>query len=230
MDDTAPRILCVEDDHSILHNLKLLFTKLGYRVDCVSPGSYQAERVREQLGEAGTIYPCFFEKLQTPEKYDLIVFSESFHYVDLDLLFEKLPTLLNPSGRILICDFFKIEAPGRCAIRGGHWLTRFLGKVETGRFTCEKDVDITARTAPSIDLLGAAYVEVVGPVRELCLRYVQSSYPRLSKMAWSIMQRLYRKKLRKFNRKLEPGVVNAKRFAEHKSYRLFVLALSQAAG
>ena len=39
------------------------------------------------------------------------------------------------------------------------------------------------------------------------------------------MTRLYKKKLRKFNRKLEPGLVNAAHFAEHKTYRLNVLRL-----
>ena len=38
MDASAARILCVEDDHSILHNLKLLFTRLGYRVSTATDG------------------------------------------------------------------------------------------------------------------------------------------------------------------------------------------------
>ena len=34
----AYRILCVEDDHTILHNLKILFTRLGYRVSTATDG------------------------------------------------------------------------------------------------------------------------------------------------------------------------------------------------
>ena len=38
MEAPAARILCVEDNHNILHNLQILFTRLGYRVSTATDG------------------------------------------------------------------------------------------------------------------------------------------------------------------------------------------------
>ena len=80
---------------------------MGYKVDCVSPNHYLSERTRELLGEGSTVFECEYEKLETERRYDCILFSESFQYINLIKGIEQTVRLLNNSGHLLVCDVFK---------------------------------------------------------------------------------------------------------------------------
>ena len=55
----------------------------GHQVECVSPSSFLSEEIEKKLGSAVTIYKILFEKLETENTYDMILFSESFQYVPI---------------------------------------------------------------------------------------------------------------------------------------------------
>ncbi len=86
----------------------------GYLADGLVPSPYlrqQTEKavaaVREKSVHNPRIFPCIFEEMPPPaEKYDLVLFSESFQYVKLDRGLAMLREVLRPDGKILICDFF----------------------------------------------------------------------------------------------------------------------------
>ncbi|UKI34407.1 MAG: class I SAM-dependent methyltransferase [Lentisphaeria bacterium] len=109
------------------HNAELLLA-CGYQVDCVSPSPYLSSVTRKKLRERSKLYECTFEELPPGRKYDCLLFSESFQYIDLDTVFLRMPEFLNPGGYVVISDFFRIPGEGSSAMGGGHRLSRFREK------------------------------------------------------------------------------------------------------
>ena len=105
----------------------------GYAVDCVSPSEYLSGRIEERLGDRVGLYRCKYEKLETDQRYDLILFSESFQYVKIQIALQKSMELLNDEGFILICDFFRLESGKESIQAGGHDLAIFLARIKIGR-------------------------------------------------------------------------------------------------
>ena len=192
----------------------------GFHVESVSPSLYLSSLAKENLGDKGLIHQSTFEELTLDRKFDLLLFSESFQYIDLARVFAKSRDLLTEKGHLLICDFFRRDdATGESGLGGGHSLKRFYEELETGGFTVEKDLDITANTAPNMDLVGNMMEDLGKPLWDLFLYYIDSNYPRASRFArWR-----YKKKIQKIERKYFSGRRNARTFAADKSYRLLLL-------
>lgn len=133
----------------------------GYEVDCVSPAPYLTERIRETLGPGPTIFECRFEDLQTEKTYDLVLFSESFQYVKLEIALSQSCERMCPAGFLLISDFFRNETPDRSPMGGGHSLKDFRAEVETCPLRLISDTDITPQTAPNLDLTNDFVLQVV---------------------------------------------------------------------
>ncbi len=201
-----------------------MLTGKGYRVDCVSPSAILAQRARTLLGDACYIFECRYEDLVTDRRYDLIVFSESFQYIKLETALQKTVSLLNENGSLLICDFFKTEANGKNFIGGGHRLQSFYDIIGHYPFKPIEDIDITAETAPTLDIANGFLLDVLHPIWELLMRYMEDNYRFLSRLVkWK-----YKKKIAKMNDKYFSGVKNAANFAKYKSYRLLLYQKSAA--
>ncbi|MFA5293690.1 MAG: methyltransferase domain-containing protein [Phycisphaerae bacterium] len=191
---------------------------IGYKVDCVSPTPYQNKLVEELLGDTSEIFKCKFEDIQTNKKYDMIQFCESFQYIDLDRVVDIAGGLLNDGGYMLICDFFKTQSQDKCGLKGGHKFEKFKTIMQASPFKIIEDIDITAETAPNMDIVDKAAKEVVIPIADAVDRFLQSRHPLLTKLAkWK-----YRKKIEKAQQKYLYGKRTGKDFAEAKTYRLFV--------
>ena len=190
---------------------------LGYKVDCVCPTEYQNKLVEKLLGETSEIFKCKFEDIQTSKKYDMIQFCESFQYIDLDRVLDIASSLLNPGGYVLICDFFK-KCSDACAIKGGQKLDKFLDLLGKSSFKIIEDIDITAETAPNIDLVDRTTKEVIVPLAGAVERFFQSQHPIVLKLIkWK-----YRKKIAKVEKKYLTDEKSGKNFSQYKTYRLFV--------
>ena len=191
----------------------------GYSVDCVAPSPTLVRHTRARLGERSQIIECKFEDLREGKRYDLVLFSESFQYILLELALAKSERMLNPGGQVLICDFFERGVPGKSPVSGGHHIHYFMNYVESQPFTVLKDEDLTKETAPSLDIMRDLIQEVVKPTWEAVAYYMTSNYPRFSKL----FARVFQKKIAQAHRKYLSGSTNGERFAHFKSYRLFLL-------
>ncbi len=194
---------------------------LGYHVDCVSPSPLLSEQVRKNIGPGSTIFESTFEAMDTEGllgSYDMVLFSESFQYVNLAASFPLIMKLLKKNGHLMICDFFRKEVEGKSALGGGHRLTRFdaaLSELPLKKLT---DIDITKETAPNMDIVNGFLMNVGLPVRDLIDYYMVNNYPRITKLLkWK-----YRKKLDKLDSKYTAGERNGENFIKFKSYRLFL--------
>jgi SAM-dependent methyltransferase len=204
--------------------LALQLLNLGYRVDCVSPSSIFAEHARSLLGKQSHIFECCYEELQTENRYDLILFSESFQYINLETALQKSFELLNNNGSLLICDFFKKDTQGKCVIRGGRRLTRFYDIISQYPLKSVKDIDITKETAPNADIINEVVMNAGLPVWNLLKHYLNTNYRFFSKL----LQWKYKKKIKKIERKYFSGLRSAENFIRYKSYRLLLYRKTEA--
>ena len=115
--DGAKRILDVGSGSG---NLAKKLLNEGYKVDCVIPSEYLAKAIKEKLDERGRIHICKFEDFNCQEHFDVIIFSESFQYVNIDVSLQKVEKMLGTSGHLLISDFFRLDVPEKSLMGGGH--------------------------------------------------------------------------------------------------------------
>ena len=211
----AKRILDVGSGSGNLA-LKLLGAK--YEVDCVIPSEYLAQAVKEKLNRQGETHICKFEDFNCHEQYDVIIFSESFQYVNINLSLEKVEKLLNPGGHLLICDFFHRDVPGKSPMGGGHKWKGFQEVMANYPLNLVTDIDITNEAAPTIDLLAKFNADVASPIAEISGEYLIDHYPKITKLfKWK-----FKKRLKKIHNVYLSGSVNGESFKQFKEYHLLV--------
>jgi SAM-dependent methyltransferase len=193
----------------------------GYEVEGVSPSPLLSEAAREQAGPAFKIHQGRFEEVSfaDDEKFDLVLFSESFQYITLDTVLRDATLRLRPGGHVLICDFFKTNEKGRSVIGGGHPIDKFRAALQASGLEVLADKDITAETAPNLDIVEQMGRELVLPTFKLIGYAFGSNHPWLAK----IIRWKYDRKFRKMQRKYLSGERNAQSFARFKVYRLLLL-------
>jgi len=191
----------------------------GLNVDGVIPSQYLAEQTRLALGDGSQVFQCKYEDMTTDKRYDLIIFSESFQYVDIEKALDNSAKFLKDSGSLLICDFFQ-TTKHRGPIKGGHKFWEFEEAIKKSSFKEITNIDITPNTALTLDLVDQGVREVATPVRDILGEVLQTRYPIISR----ILKWKFRKKIDKVTRKYFSGVLNAKAFSDHKTYRLMLYA------
>ena len=197
----------------------------GYEVEGVSPSPLLSEAAREQAGPAFTIHQGRFEDVNfaDDEKFDLVMFSESFQYITLDTVLRDAKLRLKPGGHVLICDFFKTNEKGRSVIGGGHPIDKFRAAVQASGLEVLEDKDITRETAPNLDIVAQMGRELILPTFKLIGYAFGSNHPWLAKIiSWK-----YDRKIRKIQRKYMSGDRNGESFARFKVYRLLLLRMPE---
>lgn len=207
----------------------------GYVADGVIPSERLAQRVAARLasvpGEPSRVHECRFEDLSSDEvgsPYDVLLFSESFQYVDLDTAISGISKFLKPGGMLLICDFFKSAnhgdgGPGDGSFGGGHEWRRFEALMRDAPLVPLRDDDITARVSPNLDLLNDLLSQRVAPAAGTIGEYLNGNYPKTS---W-LLQRIFRKRIEKIRYKYLAGHRTAATFERYKTYRLLTYRLEQ---
>jgi SAM-dependent methyltransferase len=194
---------------------------MGYKVACVSPSPVLSGKVRELLGDTCRIFECKYEDLQTEDKYDLALFSESFQYIKIQRSLDKTLEILNPGGYILISDVFRkdIEVkPGEKGVGGGHILSRFYDQAAAHSFEAIKDIDITSQTMPNMDLIDDTMRNVLRPIIDSSINFLGGRYPLMSRA----IQWFYRKRINNVYQKYFNGNRASADFVKFKYYRLLL--------
>lgn len=195
----------------------------GYAVDCVVPSPFLAQQTRMLLPDQSKVFECTFEQLQTDRRYDLVLFSESFQYIDPEEAIKISLALLNPDGFLLICDVFKAATREKCPLSGGHHLSHFFPVVAQYPLGLVEDVDITAETAPTLDMEDRIFREVAVPVAGLLGKLLDNRHPVLHK----VVKWMYRRKIEKVRLKYLGKQRTAEMFRKYKTYRLFLYKANQ---
>ena len=190
----------------------------NYKVECVSPSNYLSNAIAGKLKDNVQIHRTTFEKLKIEKSYDLVLFSESFQYVNIKKSLDKVPSLLNKNGRLLICDFFRQPGTGTKPLGGGHDWNVFQDNLKNYSFSNLIDNDITKETARTYDLINKLIKDVAVPVRELSSNYLSSQYPKGMKL----LKWYFDKKISRMNRIYFSGNMTGEMFNKLKTYRILL--------
>jgi SAM-dependent methyltransferase len=190
----------------------------GYAVDCVSPSDYLSDAIEEKLKNSVSVYRGTFENLELEKKYDLVIFSESFQYVNIKKSLKKIPLAVNGKGHLLICDFFRQPGTGTKPLGGGHDWKVFQDSLAGYSFTEIVNKDITRETARTYDLISQIINEVADPVRSLSEKYLDSHYPK----GMRLLRWYFDKKIKRINRIYFSGNMTGEMFNKLKTYRVLL--------
>jgi SAM-dependent methyltransferase len=190
----------------------------GYAVDCVSPSDYLSDAIEEKLKNSVSVYRGTFENLELEKKYDLVIFSESFQYVNIKKSLKKIPLAVNGRGHLLICDFFRQPGTGTKPLGGGHDWKVFQDSLAGYSFTEIVNKDITRETARTYDLISQIINEVADPVRSLSEKYLDSHYPK----GMRLLRWYFDKKIKRINRIYFSGNMTGEMFNKLKTYRVLL--------
>ena len=191
---------------------------LGFSVDGVIPSAFLAQRVREVFGGQGEVFESRFEEMETDKKYDLILFSESFQYIDVDKGLAKANGLLDRGGHMLICDFFEKKGARAKSVKGGHKWPLFEAALARGSWKKKDDLDITRETGRTLDLVRDMMTEVAQPVFGLADVTFRERNPILSR----ILHWKFKKRILKLRARYLGGRMSSDSFVAAKTYRLLV--------
>lgn len=190
----------------------------GYEVDVVSPSAHLAQRIRERLPEASHVYVSRFEDVVPHKTYDLVMFSESYQYIDIEAGLARIEACTRPGSHVMVCDYFRLKAEGKPPIGGGHKWAEVEAALQVQPLELIDRVDVTAEAAPTCQLLGDFMQEVVAPLRDISGSYLRENHPLISKIVgWKA-----RKKLAKIDRKYFNGRFSSEAFCKHFVYQLLL--------
>ncbi|MEC9437598.1 MAG: class I SAM-dependent methyltransferase [Candidatus Neomarinimicrobiota bacterium] len=193
----------------------------GYKVHCVSPSEYLADAIEEKLGDKVKVFRSTCQDLELEQQYDLVVFSESFQYVQVNQAIEKSIEALKPNNHLLICDFFRQPGTGRRPLGGGHGWDWFQNALKEYPLIEIINKDITKETARTMDLFNDMLNDVALPISSLSGRYMDSNFPKSMKLfRWA-----FRKHLTKINEIYFSGYLTSEMFNKMKTYRLLLYKL-----
>jgi SAM-dependent methyltransferase len=191
----------------------------GYEVEAVQPSTALADVAARRLGPGVPIHRVRFQELELSRRFDLVLFSESFQYIPVADALATSASLLDPGGHLLIADFFRTDVPGKGPVGGGHKLSSFYPKLREFPFSVQQDEDITARTAPTVVLMGRFWSEYGIPAGRAVMAYLRERHP-----LWALVANLLLVgQIRKLRAKYDPAKYTAEEFARHCSYRLILL-------
>ena len=190
----------------------------GYQVDCVSPSEYLSDSIEQKLKKRVTVYRSTFEDLDLQKKYDLVIFSESFQYVNIKKSLNRIPLIVQEKGYVLICDFFRKPGTGTKPLGGGHDWEVFQDYLSDHSFIEILNKDITRETARTYDLINQIIGEVADPVRSLSAKYLDSQYP----TGMKFLRWYFKKKIKRINRIYFSGNMTGDMFNKLKTYRVLL--------
>ncbi len=132
-------------------------SELGHEVEIVVPSAFLAERCVANAPSAA-VHHCRFEEFDAGRRFDIVLFSESFQYIPIDVALGKSAEIANGDGSVLIADCFRTEAfgqdhsPDKGLVGGGHRLSAFRAAIAESPFGVVSEADVTEGVAPSVEL------------------------------------------------------------------------------
>lgn len=139
--------------------LKLL--QKHYSVDCVCPSPRLNEIARRKLPQSTRIFECAFEELATDNVYDLLLFSESFHYLDAGMALRQIAA--RARKHVLIFDYFPRKDSATARAVSHRQFTRLLSDSSSSSFRFVTDRDVTEFILPTFKVLDAIRNDHVKP-------------------------------------------------------------------
>ncbi len=196
----------------------LALVNRGYQVDCVCPSSHLNQIARAKLPPACQIHETRFEDYRESARYDLLLFSESFHYLDTRAALKQIDQIAKKG--VVIFDYFIREGSSeRKFIR--HQAFKDAIAQELGdRFVISEDLDLTDKISPTFEALDQIKNRFLKPFVAQSLEDLRREH-RLTNL---LVRLLFKKPLQKLFRKSDRYTS----FVQNYEYRL--IRLDRVAG
>lgn len=196
--------------------IALHLSRYGYAMTCICPSETMNQLARAKLPTKTAVYTRKFEDFDSNEVFDICMFAESFHYIDLQTALIK-SAKLSLRG-VVIFDYFRRESKDTKAAeqgtRGTH--AAFLDALaRQNAFRVVRDDDMTAFITPTFQLLDHLQTNHVAPLLSDIRAQVKAHAPIRAWLAEKILGRYLDRLGHPRNR--------ASNFADTFEYRLIAL-------
>lgn len=196
--------------------IALNLSRRGYEMACVCPSETMNNLARAKLPTGTGVYTTKFEDFETTDTFDLCIFAESFHYIDLQQALAKSAKLAQRG--VVIFDYFRREAKTTKAAeqgtRGTH--AEFLAELaRQNALRVVRDDNMTSFILPTFELLDDLQENHVAPLISDIRTQLKTRAPI---RAW-IAEKLIGRKLDRLGRARK----RASHFADSFEYRLIAL-------
>jgi SAM-dependent methyltransferase len=184
----------------------------GYGVECVCPSAKLNEIAKQKLPAGTVIHECLFEDLATDKVYDLLLFAESFHYLDAARALPQVAARARKS--VVIFDYFPRQEGGARQGISHRQFTQMLSEV--GVFRIVSDRDVTGCITPTFEVLDRIANNHVRPFVAQAIAEFKADH-----QVWSFFLNY---PIRKLARRLAKASNKHATFPQKFEYRLIVLA------
>ena len=192
----------------------------SYSVDCVCPSPRLNAIAKKKLPQDTQIFECKFEELKTDKIYDLLLFSESFHYLDAKKAFHQID--IYAEKHVLIFDYFPRKDSDTDKKISYRQFTRLMSDSFPGKFKILSDQDMTSFITPTFKVLDEIKNNYAGPFVISSVADFKKQHPVYSFLLSYPLSRL----LARF----EKPSNHYKKFSEAYEYRLILLAKNESTG
>ena len=184
----------------------------GYDVELVCPSPKLNEIARPKLPAGTVIHECLFEDLATDQLYDLLLFAESFHYLDATRALAQVAK--RARKHVLILDYFPRQEGGARQGVSHRQLAQMLA--DAGEFRIVSDRDVTGNITPTFEVLDRIANDHVRPFVAQAIAEFKTEHP-----VWSFFLAF---PIRKLGARLAKSSNKRETFPQKFEYRLIVLA------
>jgi SAM-dependent methyltransferase len=143
----------------------------------LTPNPGHAEHIRKSQPGVQVIVNGF-ESLDMNahrHSYDVVICSESFHNVPLEVGVRNVREVLKPGGKWVVIDYYRTRIPAYN--RSGHPLQAFRDCVAKNGFRMTEEIDVTDNTTPSLAYMHAWASRVALPTVDYATGRFLSKHP-----------------------------------------------------
>ena len=133
----------------------------------LTPNPGHAEHIRKSQPGMPVIVGGFeaIDMARYRQAFDVVICSESFHNVPLDVGVHNVREVLKPGGKWVIIDYYRTRIPAYN--RSGHPLQAFRDAVAKEGFRMTEEIDVTDNTTPGLAFFHAWSTRVALPTVDL---------------------------------------------------------------
>jgi MPBQ/MSBQ methyltransferase len=191
----------------------------GLSVTAISPDPHQAQLFQQITRECANVrfVQTEFQHYSEERRFDLVLMSESSNYFPIIRGLDRTTTHLNPGGYLLVAGLFR-RAHTEC-FKTMHVLDDYLKAAAQHGFRELNRIDVTAQTAPTLELGRHFYNNHLYPLTEVMTEYYQRAFSWKAKLI-RLLFRQELTQLRKMLLEYVPERLDAAKFKQHVTYQV----------
>ena len=191
----------------------------GFTVDCVCPSANLNKIASQKLPESVKIHECKFEDFNSKKNYDVLIFAESFHYIQADIALKK--GLEYANKHLLIFDYFRKEDSKNTQRISHPQFLQLINDINSQSdhqsYEIVYDEDVTDKIVPTFFVLDTISNEYIKPFIQTAVTRFKKEHP-----VYNFLFGKFLKKIHYFGYKKS---ISHERFLAKYEYRMILLSI-----